>query len=485
MLLACFIASRSMGADESPKTDKAKKPLPADFPAFEDFRQQPLLLFGENLPPNASIFDFLLSLNRSLIQSLDDYTTESISREFGRRMEKEKEMNMKLLVAMIAAKSGNAEAAKFIQDAVGNLDYEVTRSRLGALRWLVSADSRDWVFDDIYKALKDTRNVTGIEQNQVVVTAVEAKNPGEPVQVLFLASEDQYLFNALGYAGNRKVVPFLIEMAGRPEYHDHPIEALATLNDPRAIPAVLKCLQKQDAAIRANKKGGYPSRTVVEAAGTFKIKEAVPVLLRYLDSSIGVDSNDPNVIRSLGEIGDPRAIVPLKKVVETQGIDPADPKREVNAERVLVAKMALIKLEPEDPYPKWFALLEDNSVDWVYKCEILCELAQKPNPRAIPHIVTAIKADQGDASFGVDVIARDGISALGNHRYKAAVEALIECLDFKFKEVAASKSGTTPRELIADIGDSLKKITGQDFGADKAQWVKWWNDEGKNLAGLK
>lgn len=36
-----------------------------------------------------------------------------------------------------------------------------------------------------------------------------------------------------------------------------------------------------------------------------------------------------------------------------------------------------------------------------------------------------------------------------------------------------------------NIGESLQKLTGQDFGADKAQWLKWWNDGGKNLASLK
>jgi hypothetical protein len=39
--------------------------------------------------------------------------------------------------------------------------------------------------------------------------------------------------------------------------------------------------------------------------------------------------------------------------------------------------------------------------------------------------------------------------------------------------------------MDTDIAKTLNELTGQDFGTGKAQWQKWWSDEGKNLPGLK
>jgi hypothetical protein len=63
---------------------------------------------------------------------------------------------------------------------------------------------------------------------------------------------------------------------------------------------------------------------------------------------------------------------------------------------------------------------------------------------------------------------------------------LIECFDVDFKDADLGKGETaTPATYHNRIAHSLQAITGQDFGADKQQWLKWWQEKGKQSAELK
>ena len=80
-------------------------------------------------------------------------------------------------------------------------------------------------------------------------------------------------------------------------------------------------------------------------------------------------------------------------------------------------------------------------------------------------------------------MAMQGLSKL---KYKAAVEGLIDCFDLEFKAKDLGKGQhVTPDTYRNQIARSLRQITGQPFGADKQQWLKWWQEKGKQDAELK
>ncbi len=71
-------------------------------------------------------------------------------------------------------------------------------------------------------------------------------------------------------------------------------------------------------------------------------------------------------------------------------------------------------------------------------------------------------------------------------KYKAAAEGLVECFDVDFREEHYGKGGhATPRIYCNEIARALQQITGQPFGADKQQWLKWWQEEGQHSTDLK
>jgi hypothetical protein len=57
-------------------------------------------------------------------------------------------------------------------------------------------------------------------------------------------------------------------------------------------------------------------------------------------------------------------------------------------------------------------------------------------------------------------------------------------LDFKWEE-GGKGDDVTPATYRNHITRSLQAITGQPFGADKQQWLKWWQEKGKQSIELK
>ena len=84
--------------------------------------------------------------------------------------------------------------------------------------------------------------------------------------------------------------------------------------------------------------------------------------------------------------------------------------------------------------------------------------------------------------FIIDMAIRD----LGALKCRAAVEALIECFDLDFKEEHLGKGEhVTPATYRNSIARSLQEITGQTLPHDKQQWLKWWQEKGKQSAEFK
>ena len=78
------------------------------------------------------------------------------------------------------------------------------------------------------------------------------------------------------------------------------------------------------------------------------------------------------------------------------------------------------------------------------------------------------------------------IDTLSQFKRKAAVEGLIDCFDVPFKETHWGKrERVTPATYRNQIARSLQTITGQAYGADKQQWLRWWQEHGQQDANLK
>ena len=440
-----------------------KKPLPVDFPELN--RNENANWLTSNGSGMESKVRKLFSVNYKLLRQLDGYTPDSIAAVFGERMKKEQDMHIKLLLAAIAAERGHEESGKFIQKMAENIDYEITISRLSALRPLVNAPHPpEWVFEAVHQALSDRRVATG--KSRYV--------GGTQFEVSYLADEETFLTYDLGTAKNPKSVPVLIEMAKRTDGSRGPVTALGMIGDPRGIPICLELLAQEDAAIKAKKANGtVPREELTSALAGLKAKDAVPTLLNYLYSE--------HVIKALGGIGDERAIEPLRRIVASRGhVDPDPYTWEARfQQRSFAARMALIKLEPGDPVPKWIAVMQDMSLEWAQRREAVWELGWHPDPRAISPLLSLVKSDSNGA------VVNQSITVLSSYPYKAAVAGLIECFDADFAGKTDWKRASNPPMFSENIAKTLHTLTGKDFGSDKTQWAKWWNETGKNVESLK
>ncbi|GEM_PF-1906043 len=67
---------------------------------------------------------------------------------------------------------------------------------------------------------------------------------------------------------------------------------------------------------------------------------------------------------------------------------------------------------------------------------------------------------------GIPEVTRARLEAFGNIRHRESIQALI---DFMWRWGRGAKSFAKP------LGESLRKLTGQDFGRDRNAWKNWWD----------
>ena len=104
---------------------------------------------------------------------------------------------------------------------------------------------------------------------------------------------------------------------------------------------------------------------------------------------------------------------------------------------------------------------------------------RNPDPQSIPFLAKAVKWDPSGA------VVNQAITVLAEFKNKAAVDALIECFDTDFIGKNDWKRAYKPEMFRDNIADSLRSLTGQRIGTDKAQWLKWWKDHEETVPGLK
>jgi hypothetical protein len=453
-----------------PPERRESLPFPTHFPDLcYDFSPH-VAMSGRESP------QWYLCHNNLLLTNLASlYEPAAVRREFELRMQRAKSLPMKLELAIVAAPAGSEAAALLLMrtmrssdygtwsnlhDAFTSLSFEFGEPGSSPLR---RRDPPPWLEELFLATSSDNRPVTGLGK-----TAFEKETP------FTISSEFGMLPTLVGWK-YAKAIPLLKERvkSGKADYHTW--SDLAELGDEPAVHQLIELLDQ------IGTKGPLTSEETLDdnfsqiamTLGGLKAREAVPVLLRYVEY--------PEIITCLEQIGDERATPALKKIVQDNGRILRDglavhPKFE--QERLFAARLALAQFDPANAPLRLGELLADP--DRFRRSNVLDRLENLTDPRTIPFLVNVFKTDTDHW------ILRRSVRDLGRRKYKAAVEGLIACFDRKFKEEYFGKGEhVTPQTYPNLIAHSLQQITGKTFGADKQAWQKWWQEEGRLRADLK
>jgi HEAT repeat protein len=416
---------------------------------------------SDNGPPDEPDVVGLRRANEELLNKLRVEEGSQARSKLEVLMNKEKTQAMKLLLASEAAPLGSQQAALFLLECMKDTDYVTAENTQAALRFAFGHYERnppDWLFLMAIAALSDERYVTGLQK---------AGWSGDTRFTISYVADEGGLTDALAYLKCTNAVPFLIEMVRKTNGRRGPVMALGQLGDPRAIPVLIECVKQRGPAV-SREKGrvldDYFLRPIV-ALGHLHARVAVPLLLEYIEH--------PEVIEALEMIGDSRAIGPLQKLVLSKGkIEKAGVNNEpaLEQERLAAARISLASLSPTDRTAKLCELLTDASFDQYQRRTVVWRLGDHPDPRAIPFLAKAIKTDASGA------VVNQSIAVMAAFKYKAAVDALIDCFDSDFRGKDDWKRAYKPEMFRQNLADSLRRLTGQSFGADRIQWQKWWKE---------
>ncbi len=180
---------------------------------------------------------------------------------------------------------------------------------------------------------------------------------------------------------------------------------------------------------------------------------------------------DINAIEGLRVIGDLRAREPLEKLVAAKGhfvgtgkaVSTTD-----DSERLFAARMTLAWFAGADGVPELCRMVRDPSLGQYQRREAVFRLGDRPDRRAIPALLDAIKKDPSGA------VVNQSINVLSAYKYPEAVGGLIDCFDADFAGKQDWKRAYEPAMFRENIAESLRAITGQSIGADKKSWQEWW-----------
>ncbi len=387
---------------------------------------------------------------------------------------------MKLLLAAVAARAGSEEAALFLLDTMKDTDYQSCVNVHGALVKLFPyfhGKPPAWVVELSLAALADNRFVTGLEKTNFLT--------GTSFTVATCETRDLEFW--LCNSKCTEAVPLLIERLKRGLSSPYTAQCLADMGDKRAVPCLMELAEAaangKDLPMGEGAPFDFPR--LAYALGKLRAREAVPLLLRH--------SELPDAIIALGEIGDPRVVPVLEKLVSTKGKiiqEGTDVRPDLARERLYKARVALAELDRENCAIRLAEIVCDKSLTAQQRADTVNCLRKRPDRKAVPYLVRVIKTEgsyppdkKENARWYLIDMAIDG---LGEIKCKAAVEGLIECFDLDFRaEGLGMGDRITPATYRNRIARSLQQITGQTFGADKQQWLTWWHEKGKQSKDLK
>jgi HEAT repeat protein len=424
-----------------------------------------------------SAFALLKGSNTAMISLSEIYDPAGVCKEFERRMNAEKIVTSKLLLASIAARAGSQAAALYLLDTAKSADFLTVEA-------LTSALSDIYTYNEGYQGIWDKRAEApvwllelflALGTDDRLMTGTEKMNPLRRISPCTIAAWSESFIADLAHSKYRKVVPLLNERVKKGTADWRTWEYLGEFGDERAVPALIKLLLETGKTL--NRDPGATLDNEFACCGIalaqLKARDAVPALLMYVEY--------PDIIWNLRDIRDERAVPTLRKIVAAGGRiflngKPVHP--ELERERSYAAKVALAHFDTQNEVVHLGKMLSDPHAS--HRGDILAWMGGCHDPRAIPFYLKVIKTDSDP-----DMIAF-AIYDLRDYKNQAAVEGLIDCFDVAFKDESLGKSGrATPADYRNRIADSLEEITGQQFGADKEQWVKWWQEQGRLSPDLK
>jgi HEAT repeat protein len=377
------------------------------------------------------------------------------------------------MIAAEAAQANSEKAARLLLAAMKGTDYKTTVNAHRALFYVLLHDASnppEWAIELAMAVLSDSRCVTHPDYRSI-----------RPLTVSYHADETGDLVSVLGHTRCRRAVPLLIGMArglkdGEFEGSRNAVSALGRIGDARAVPVLLELHKALGETVEWKSDFGFTNYfgLVLGALGDLRAAEAVPALLGQLEY--------PAVIETLRKIGDPRAVAPLERLVADGGKllrGGAAVLPELEGPRLRAAKTALADLDKENRTERLCALLRDPSYESFERITVIWLLGGRPDPRAVDPLIDVIKNDPDGNTIC------HAIRALARFKYGTTVQDLIECFDVDFAGKTAMKTMLEPRHFRDELARSLRAVTNQPFGANKNQWLKWWDEAKRRDQDLK
>lgn len=267
-------------------------------------------------------------------------------------------------------------------------------------------------------------------------------------------------------------------------------EALGKFKDNRAINAVLITLKDCDyfvrkrvavslaktgdhratmAAIEAY-RGGLRDRDILKALRESHAGKAADLFLWVLANQ--KDYYREEAACALGEIGDKRAIKPLKALLASD-----------NSTLRLAAATALLQFDDREAAEIIRRSLADNDS----ASDAAQAIGNSPHPRAYPWLVDAMNSEDSSARWAVaEALGKLGdkrafsilVSALSDKddsvRWYAA-EALAKLKDERAVRPLIEIFVTDPDDYVREAAhDALHEITGRNFGWNYQRWRRWY-----------
>ena len=254
-------------------------PFPAHFPDL-CYNFSPYLAMSGSESP----LWFLYHNNWLLTELTTLYEPAAVCREFERRMQTAKTLPMKLELALVAAPAGSDAAAQLLMQTMRSTDYRTWCNLHDAFTFLTfNYDKRGpavqkrvpppWLEELFLVTSSDNRPVTGL-----------AKTAFEKETSFTISSEFGMLPALVGWK-YAKAIPLLKERvkSGKADYQTW--RDLALLGDKPAVRELIALLDKIGKAgpLTSEETLREDFERIAFALGDLKARDAVPVLLRYVE----------------------------------------------------------------------------------------------------------------------------------------------------------------------------------------------------------